>query len=379
VVLPDLARTSRAQSPLVACRPDLGLVVRPPQAGPAPADGAAEAESRDPVWRAYLTLERIDDEHESLRLFYVAATRARDALVLSAGLGPDEPVKATSIAMRLLDERFDRRTGACRIPPDPDDPGPPSVRVHLMHPPEPRGDVGQPGAAAPHAPRLSISAIEETIAKAGAAVEDEPSRPGVPPRYLDLEPSAGLSPRVARLDALVRSIVRDPRWRRREMPALGPLADRAGARQVPAAGPGLIRDAVRRLDALWNLSAFRALRAAASGAEAVVTDDLEFTLAPADIGRSEGRPATVFHGSGDLAFRDREGRWHLIVVADARACAVRQRLRLQLAAMSARARGFEPIARGWLVRHGPDGAAREEVVTQFDEEMVVRTLAELIG
>lgn len=35
----------------------------------------------------------------------------RDALILSAGLGPDEPVKATSVAMRLLDERFDRRTG----------------------------------------------------------------------------------------------------------------------------------------------------------------------------------------------------------------------------------------------------------------------------
>ena len=38
VVLPDLARTSRAQSPLVACRPDLGLVVRPPQAAPTPGD-----------------------------------------------------------------------------------------------------------------------------------------------------------------------------------------------------------------------------------------------------------------------------------------------------------------------------------------------------
>jgi ATP-dependent helicase/nuclease subunit A len=372
VILPDLARTSRAQSPLVACRPDLGLVVRPPQAGPTLAEGGSDPESRDPVWRAYLTLERADDEQESLRLFYVAATRARDALVLSAGLGPDEPVKATSIAMRLLDERFDRRTGACRIPPDPDDPGPPpAVRVHLMHPPEPRGegsaamgtDASGPAPPMTTPSRLSISSIEEAIAKAGPALDDDPSQPGAPPRYLDLEPSAGLSPRVARLDALVRSIVRDPRWRRREMPALGPLADRAGARQVPAASPGLIRDAVRRLDALWDLTAFRALRAEASGSEAVVIDDLEFTLAPAGAGRSDGSPATVIHGSGDLAFRDREGRWHLIVVADARACPARQRLRLQLAARIARARGLEPIARGWLVQHGPEGAAREEIVT----------------
>ena len=124
VVLPDLARPSPSRSPLVACRPDLGLVVRPPHAGPKPVDASNDSDERNPVWRAYLTLERADDDQESLRLFYVAATRAHDALILSAGLGPDEPLKATSIAMRLLDERFDRRTGACRVAPDPDDTGP---------------------------------------------------------------------------------------------------------------------------------------------------------------------------------------------------------------------------------------------------------------
>ena len=77
VVLPDLARSSPPRSPMVACRPDLGLVVRPPQAGPTSGDAASDQETRDPVWRAYLTLERADDEQESLRLFYVAATRAQ--------------------------------------------------------------------------------------------------------------------------------------------------------------------------------------------------------------------------------------------------------------------------------------------------------------
>ena len=47
-------------------------------------------------------------------------------------------------------------------------------------------------------------------------------------------------------------------------------------------------------------------RAAASASDAAVRDDLEFTLSPGDAGRSAGRPATVFHGAGDLAFRDRE-------------------------------------------------------------------------
>ena len=159
---------------------------------------------RDPIWRAYLTLERADDDHESLRLFYVAATRARDALILSAGLGPDEPLKATSIAMRLLDERFDRRTGACRVAPDPDDSGPrPIVQVHLMTPPDPPADAAPNADARVPSPRLSISAIEETIARAGAAVEIDPVRPARPPRYVDLDPAIGLPPRSARLDALV--------------------------------------------------------------------------------------------------------------------------------------------------------------------------------
>jgi ATP-dependent helicase/nuclease subunit A len=373
VVLPDLARPSPSRSPLVACRPDLGLVVRPTQAAPNPGSGEADPEARDPVWRAYLTLERADDDQESLRLFYVAATRARDALILSAGLGPDEAVKATSVAMRLLDERFDRRTGICRVEPSPDDPGPPpSVRVHLMTPPEPRAD--RPADATAASPRLSITAIEDTISKAGTPTDDEPTRPVAPPHYLDLDPSAGLPPRAARLDALIRSIVRDPRWRRTEPPALETLAARVGARQVPAAGPALIRDAVRRLDALWDLPAFRALRTAASRPDDAVRDDLEFTLAPADTGRQ----STVFHGAADLALRDREGRWHLIAVADARACTARHRLRLQLAAMAARSRGLAPIARGWLVRHGPDGAAHEEVVTTFNAAEINRAMAELL-
>ncbi len=110
VVLPDLARAASSRSPLVAFHPDLGLVVRPTQPSPDSGDPAEGSFA----WQAYLTLEKADDEQESLRLFYVAATRARDALILSAGLEPDEPVKSTSPAMRLLDERFDRRTGHCR-------------------------------------------------------------------------------------------------------------------------------------------------------------------------------------------------------------------------------------------------------------------------
>src|SRR5262249_33731309 len=51
VVLPDLARASRPRSPLLACRPDLGLVVRPPLSAPTSSDGPVEPEGGDPAWR----------------------------------------------------------------------------------------------------------------------------------------------------------------------------------------------------------------------------------------------------------------------------------------------------------------------------------------
>ncbi|MHB1561480.1 MAG: UvrD-helicase domain-containing protein, partial [Isosphaeraceae bacterium] len=231
VVLPDVGRTSRGQSPLVACRPDLGLVVRPPLPMPQAPDGTSggEAGENDPVWRAYLTLERLDEEQESLRLFYVAATRARDALILSAGLEPGESVPSNAVAMRLLDERFDRATGACRVPHNPADPGPrPDVRVHRMPPPPPREErtPDRGASAAPSTPRLSITAIAETIEGAGppASSGEETTRPCGVPGYLELDPAARAASRATRLDGLVRAIVRDARWRRPDPPAMGALA-----------------------------------------------------------------------------------------------------------------------------------------------------------
>ena len=86
----------------------------------------------------------------------------------------------------------------------------------------------------------------------------------------------------------------------------------------------------------------------------------------------------MFHGAVDLAFRDREGRWNLIVVADAQAGPARHRSPPPARGETARARGLGPIARGWLVRHGPDGTAHEEVVTEFNDVELDRAMAELI-
>ncbi len=369
VVLPDLARGSQTPSPLVACRSDLGLIVRPPRVVSDPGEGQPEIETDDPVYRAYRTFEQIEDEQESLRLFYVATTRARDALILSAGLGPNEPVRSSSIAMRLLDERFDRRTGALRVSGDPDDPcPPPEVSVRLI-PPLADREASAPVEA--HSPRMPIHAIADAIASAGWPDAAKPALKPGDSRFVDLDPARELTPRAARIDALVRVIVRDPQWRCPHPPAFNDLATAAGSRQVPAAGPSLIREAVRRLDALDALSVFRALRASAQGPITDVRDDLDFTLTR---GHQDRATAIVYQGFADLAFRDPEGRWNLITLADARCCPSRQRLRLSLAAEAAQAIGLDPIARGWLIRHAPDGTATEEIVRDLSVGPSVETL-----
>ena len=219
--------------------------------------------------------------------------------------------------------------------------------------------------------RASIATIEEAITRAPPAGSCEPVRPAPVPRYLDLDPAAGLSPRASRLDGLIRAILRDPRWLRGE--SIEPIATRAAARQVPAANPSLVREAIRRIDPLWDSAAFRALRAAQAGS---VRYDFAFTM----VHPSDGVPSalTVFHGSCDMLFRDREGQWQAIVVADARACRARQQLRLQLTVQVARTGGFGPVRAGWIVRHSPDGVTAEEAETVFENSAIAHAFADAL-
>jgi ATP-dependent helicase/nuclease subunit A len=372
VVLPDLDRRPNNRSQLVAFHPELGLVVRPVQpvasSGESPADAAAPSLG----WQTYLALARAEDEREGLRLFYVAATRARDALMISAGLAPDEPVKSSSAAMRLLDERFDRQTGRCRGSlHEPDLTS--AVQVRVMKPSGPRGARGTPSPRPADRNRdgpgaVSISAIEETITRTEHRDRPEPERLGSIPRYLDLDPAEGLPPRAARLDRLIRSILEDPHWLRG--PALEDIAAHAAARQTPAANAALIRDALRRMAPWSNEPIFQALRAADP---ATIIRNLAFTM-PFPLA---GESTIVFHGTCDVIYRDLQGRWHVIVVADARVCRARQRLRLQISGLAAYARGLAPVHQGWLIRHGPGGEINLETESGFDADAVARAFADL--
>ena len=63
----------------------------------------------NPAMMMYRDAERIEDEAEAIRLFYVATTRAADYLVLSSYWHPDESIAGPW--MSLLNERFDLTTG----------------------------------------------------------------------------------------------------------------------------------------------------------------------------------------------------------------------------------------------------------------------------
>ncbi len=79
-----------------------------------------------------------------------------------------------------------------------------------------------------------------------------------------------------------------------------------------------------------------------------------------------------------MLFRDREGQWQVIVVADGAAGRAHHQLRLQLSARAAAANGFAPIRQGWIVWHGSDGPRSHGVVVAFDTEAIARTMTDVV-
>ena len=104
VILPDLDRKPPGERGGVAFDPDLGPLVRPTR------DDDPEGESPESLgWLIHRRTEAREEAEEALRLFYVATTRPRDALILSSGTPPD--ARPQSSAMALLARRFDLATG----------------------------------------------------------------------------------------------------------------------------------------------------------------------------------------------------------------------------------------------------------------------------
>jgi len=136
VVLCDMERGGPAQWTPAVLHGELGPLVAPPDRHGVKAVNLG--------LKIYNLLEKREEEAETVRLFYVAATRAADHLILSGGVkNIDRP---TSPWLKLLADRFELSTGRPRINGDtgrPVIPAPycdecPMVLVHQQAPPEPR-------------------------------------------------------------------------------------------------------------------------------------------------------------------------------------------------------------------------------------------------
>lgn len=100
VIVPDLDRQPRLGAPCAALDPQLGPLV------PLPAD---EEENAATGMKMFAARERREELEERKRMLYVAATRARDYLILSSSLEALD--KPKSDWMELIAERFNLETG----------------------------------------------------------------------------------------------------------------------------------------------------------------------------------------------------------------------------------------------------------------------------
>jgi ATP-dependent helicase/nuclease subunit A len=364
VVVPDLNRKQDADRSPVLLDPDLGPLVRlgklAPEADPDDTGGSGQSHG----WTMYQTAERAEDEAESIRLFYVATTRARDALILSAGGGPAS--RPASPAMRLLDERFDRQTGTCRARLPESWPSP-SVRVTTERPagpPAPRARPRRPalraiakiirspgGTGGSPTSELGLGTTGGRAASATRPVSPTPDTTSPPrprPRWIDLDAARGLSPRAAALDRLIRAVLSDPTATRPG--SLGDAARRAARRQSPVAQADLVEEAVRRLEP-WLLGSF--------GERLARAKTLERGFAWTAAWPPDAPGATVVAGWADLLARDAQGVWSVVVVSPPGAPEPLERLRWALSAHAARAQGFTPIGPGWRIDLG-EGRLRGE-------------------
>jgi ATP-dependent helicase/nuclease subunit A len=107
VILADMERRNRGSFSDAVYHRDFGPIMAPPKFG--------SEEPRHPAIEMHRYVEDREDDDESLRILYVALTRAADHLILSAGLPADPAMAGDRVVrsqwLRLVAERYDLGTG----------------------------------------------------------------------------------------------------------------------------------------------------------------------------------------------------------------------------------------------------------------------------
>ena len=329
VIVPDLNRKSVGRRGTVAFDPALGVLVRPPAQPEASAE-ASESSGRSLGMMTFEAIESVEEDDEATRLFYVATTRARDVLILSAGVGPE--AKPDSTAMRLLEARFDRATGALKA----DLPGGweyPEVNV-ILDPPRSTGPI-----LPRHKP--DFARVVDVIESAKVYELAGEPRKGHRPRLVDLDQARGLLPAQARIDRVIRGVLADPR-------GLDPTAD-------------LTKSVIRRLDPLIS-EALRSgvaerLRIWADGdvsRRLVQVKTLERAVSWSVTWPRDEAQSTVFLGRTEYSAMGADETCEIVNVCAVESPESLERLRLLLSARAAEGLGWGKVVKASLIRLGKE-------------------------
>ncbi len=311
VFVPDLAAIGGGSSrPIAEWSAGLGCVARSPEEEDAPAfpDFAYR------LWQANTDLE---EWHEDLRTLYVASTRPRDYLVLSAAL--PEKYQPVGPWMMTLAERFELTSGRC-LADDVPLVRRPSVCVH---------DDSRPPLAGAGAPKTRERPKVEGVLELPAAppARRGPRSVGVEEVEARLQGAGGpTEPAPSSVERVVRAVL--GRWDFREADGWRPLL----AALCPGAGPLAQNGDSREAERLLERLARSELRGQLAGA-VVLRRDVEYLLRV-----GEGLPAVL--GRIDHLWQDEGGRWNVLFFRfEPGAAEVRwkeQQVRLVLAAAALR-------------------------------------------
>jgi ATP-dependent helicase/nuclease subunit A len=271
-----------------------------------------------------------------MRLFYVATTRAKDVLILSAGGTPNDPPK--SPAMELLARRFDRATGTCL---DPTVSTVPPIRV-ITDPPE-------FSATASRVPRRRPRYLAVARAIEGASVFEAAtgSTPLGRSSLIDLDALAETSPSSNARLQLFREVLR--RWEDVNKLSVDRQVERAARGSGTVISPAAVDEVAR-----W----FEGFLKTEPGSLLVRRPTHDSLVSWSIAWPPDGERPTVFRGTVDLVVGDGDGAIGILVLEppDFREDSVLSTLRIALGARVFAA--TSETTRGWITRLGPTVAAR---------------------
>jgi ATP-dependent helicase/nuclease subunit A len=323
VFVPDLGRAPNGRTESCEFDPRLGPLVKDP---------STKRENRVTGLDLYRWMSAAEDQAESMRLFYVAATRAADYLVLSSGMSQKELQSPSAPWMKLLAERFDLTTGRLTVSlPDGDGFAQPAVKVTTM---SAGGDSTPGGARLWHDLDAAIDrSIQIATGGNGESAADDVSERLLAPIAVDGAARRRFS--VSRLSGelpsgdaatatIVPSIDDDDRSTDPTIAMdLGTLIHKVLA-GIPLTGSMDIKAWVARCTVSQNdksekLQAdasplvetfLKSARAAELAAAKQVHRELEFLLAwPPE---QPSQPARYLQGFIDCLYQDPAGRWHVL-------------------------------------------------------------------